>query len=99
MAKVYLNLFTHLCRVINYIISALLAELQRKSAPNEQNCNSKAAPNKKFYHSKYSRKNEEIIKRIKNCKDHYEILIIEKCATILELQTAYRKLSLTVKRN
>lgn len=42
----------------------------------------------------YTAEQEEAVKRIKKCKDYYEILSISKDATDSEIKKAYKKLAL-----
>ncbi|XP_064602453.1 LOW QUALITY PROTEIN: dnaJ homolog subfamily B member 14-like [Liolophura sinensis] len=66
---------------------------QRKNSANRRGSGDSSAD--QHNHVKdYTPEQVESVKRVKRCKDYYEILCVKKDATEIELKKAYRKLAL-----
>lgn len=68
------------------------AKVENSEQPRKRNVGSKAEETPAG--PTYTQEHAEAVKRIKKCKDYYEILMVSKDATDSDIKKAYKKLAL-----
>lgn len=72
----------------------MLTTQNQKSEPEPTVRKRQTAPKEATYTTEYTKDQLEHVKRIKKCKDYYEILAVSKDATDSDIKKSYKKLAL-----